>query len=111
MTTLLSRRESVIAKSLFDISLRIKHLLSCSVKAVSPPVEKEGGMKLPKLSVPTFDGNIVNWRSFWEQFCVSVHDKTKLSSAEKLAYVKHALKDGLAKHVVEGLSGSGDHSE
>ena len=99
----LSRWESMIAKSLFDICLRIKCLLSCPVKAVSPPVEKEGGVKLPKLSVPMIDGNVVNWRSFWEQFCVSVHDKTKMSSAEKLAYMKHALKDGSAKHVMEGL--------
>ena len=34
---------------------------------------------------------------------------SKLSNVEKLAYLKHALNDGSARHVVEGLSGSGDH--
>ena len=28
-------------------------------------------VKLPKLDVPTFDGNILNWRAFWEQFCAA----------------------------------------
>ena len=105
----LSEQESTISQSLFDIRLRIKRLLSHPVKTASPPVEGEGGVKLPKLSVPPFDGNVVNWRSFWEQFRVSVHDKPKLSNVEKLAYLKHALNDGSARHVVEGLSGSGDH--
>ena len=70
---------------------------------------EEGGVKLPKLDVPVFDGNIVNWIPFWEQFRISVHDRGKLSDPEKLAYLKHALKDGRVKTVVEGLSGSGEN--
>lgn len=105
----LSRQESAIAESLFDVRLRIKRLLSSASKPTSSPVVEEGGVKLPKLSVPTFDGDVVNWKSFWEQFTVSIHDKPKLSSAEKLAYLKHAVKDGSARQVIEGLSASGDH--
>ena len=40
---------------------------------------------------------------------MSVHDRTTLSSSEKLVYLQHALKDGSAKHTIEGLSRSGEY--
>lgn len=64
------------------------------------------GVKLPKLDVPAFDDNILNWRTFWEQFCS--HDRTSLSNSEKLVYLQHALKNGTAKASIEGLSRSGE---
>ena len=67
------------------------------------------GVKLPKLKVPTFNGDILNWRSFWEQFCVSVHNRPSLCDSEKLVYLQQSLKDGSAKGVIEGLSRSGDN--
>ena len=30
-------------------------------------------IKFPKLSIPKFDGDVLNWRTFWEQFRVSIH--------------------------------------
>ena len=66
------------------------------------------GVKLPKLDVPTFDGNILNWRAFWEQFSVSVHDRAMLSHSEKLVYLQQSLKGGSAKGMIEGLSRSGE---
>ena len=65
------------------------------------------GVKLPKIDVPTFKGNIMEWQSFWEQFDVSVHSRSQLIDPERLAYLRQALKDGPAKCVIEGLSGSG----
>jgi hypothetical protein len=58
--------------------------------------------------IPTFDSNILNWRSFWEQFCVPVHDRSSLSDSEKLVYLQHSLKNGSAKKLIEGLSRSGE---
>ena len=71
-------------------------------------MSENGGLKLPKLDVPTFDGSVIHWRAFWEQFQISVHDQKSLSYSEKLVYLKHALKDGAARQVVKGLSRSGD---
>lgn len=48
-------------------------------------------------------------KSFWEQFCISVHNFPSLSDSEKLVYLQHALKDGSAKRVIEGLSHSDEH--
>ena len=67
------------------------------------------GVELPKLDVPRFYGNIMNWSSFWEQFQVAVHDRTNLSDSERLVYHQNALKDGTAKCAIDGLSHSGEN--
>lgn len=62
------------------------------------------GVKLPKPDVPKFDGNIIEWCTFWEQFSVSIDSRSHLSDSEKLVYFRHSLKDGSAKGVIEGLA-------
>ena len=92
-------------KALFNNSLEIKRQLKDHVS--TPTTSESKGVQLPKLDVPTFDGNILNWRSFWEQFQDSVHDRSNLAESEKLVYLQHALKNGSAKQAIEGLSHSG----
>ena len=58
------------------------------------------GVKLPKLYVPTFDGDVLHWKQFWEQFVISVHDRANLSNTEKLVYLQQAIKNGLAKGAI-----------
>ena len=53
----------------------------------------------------------MNWRNFWEQYEVSIHSRTHLSDPEKLTYLRQSLKDSPARHVIEGLSGSGSDYE
>ena len=61
------------------------------------------GIQLHKIEVPTFDGNLLNWWFFWEQFESTIHSKTQLTDSDKLTYLRDALKDGPARHVVSGL--------
>ena len=63
-------------------------------------------VRLPKIEVPTFNGNVLEWNLFWEQFEVSVHSKIHISDTEKFAYLRQAVKDGPARHVIEGLAHS-----
>ena len=42
---------------------------------------------------------------------MSVHDRSNLSSSEKLVYLQQALKGVPAKSTIEGLSRSGDNYE
>ena len=93
---------------LFDCSLKVSKLSSGPVMAVTRDTDHTG-VKLPRLEVPSFDGNILNWIKFWEQFSVSVHDRSNLSDSERLVYLQHALRDGSAKAVIEGLSQSGEN--
>ena len=100
---------SRLEKLLFDTSHKIKK------SSTTPPVEPSSaasdsaGVKLPKLGVPTFDDNLIHWKQFWEQFIVTVHDRSNLSNAEKSVYLQHAIKSGSAKNTIEGLSHSGDN--
>ena len=52
---------------------------------------------------------MLNWTSFWSSSRYPSKARIDLSIAEKLAYLRHAVKDGTAKHVIEGLSGSGNN--
>ena len=61
-------------------------------------------IKLPRIEVPTFDGNILNWQIFWEQFDSAFQSKPQLIESDKLTYLREALKNGPAKNVVEGLT-------
>ena len=56
-----------------------------------------------------FNGNLIHWKQFWDQFAVAVHNKTNLSNAEKTVYLQQVIKDGSAKNAIEGLSHSGDN--
>ena len=60
------------------------------------------GIHLPKISFPSFNENILNWTSFWEEFEVAAHSQDSLQDVKKLAYLKDAVKDSPAKHVTKG---------
>ena len=96
----------------FDLSLKIRKLLRPVATATAPTlVDALKPVKLPKLDVPTFDGNILNWTTFWEQFDISIHSRSDLATAEKLSYLRNALKNGSAKNAIESLSRSGEQYE
>ena len=48
---------------------------------------------LPTIDVPTFDGNIMNWASFWAAFHSTVGSREDLSDTKKLIYLRKAVKD------------------
>ena len=103
---------SALERQLSTSSHKIKTLLVVPHTDTHTPRASAGtGVKLPKLDVPMFDGNIIHWKQFWDQFTVAVHSKTNLCNAEKTVYLQHAIKDGSAKNVIEGLSHSGDNYE
>ena len=49
--------------------------------------------KLPAIDVPTFDGDIMNWSSFWASFTSTVGSRETLSVTSKLIYLRKAVKD------------------
>ena len=96
----------------FDCSLKAKKIRSSIAPSTPGPATcaMDGkGVKLPTLDVPTFDGDMLNWNQFWEQFCVSVDSRMNLSDAEKLVYLQQAVKKGSARSTIDGLSQTGDN--
>ena len=64
--------------------------------------------ELPKLDVPTFDGDVLHWQPFWEQFKTFTHNHSSLYNSKKLVYLQQAIRSGSARTAIEGLSHSGD---
>lgn len=42
--------------------------------------------KLPKLEIKHFDGDIINWPGFWDQFETAVHSKEDIIDIYKFNY-------------------------
>ena len=70
--------------------------------ALSTGYSSKHDPKLPKLVIPKFDGNVLQWESFWDQFNVSIHESNQ-SDVNKFSYLK-GLVEGEARQVIEGLS-------
>lgn len=97
---------------LSDVSHELRKCLVATTSETPPAavaVRDSVAIKLPKLEVPTFSGDLLHWKQFWDQFSVAVHDRTHMSNAEKIVYLQQAVKDGNASSAIEGLAHSGDN--
>ena len=56
---------------------------------------------LPKIKVPTFNGDILGWSSFWSTFQSTVDCKPDLSNSQKLNYLKQSIKDPSLQMLLE----------
>jgi transposase InsO family protein len=74
---------------------------------VPASVHMSSGLKLPKLTLPTFDGNVLNWHEFFESFNGAVHCKS-ISDVEKFSYLRQHLRDE-ALNTISGLALSGSN--
>ena len=45
-------------------------------------------MKLPKLTIENFSGDISKWQNFWSQFSGTIHKNQHLSKSDKFNYLK-----------------------
>ena len=58
--------------------------------------------RLPKLSLPTFNGNPLQWQTFWGSFNAAVHSNSNLSGVEKFNYLR-AQTSGEAAKAISGF--------
>ena len=54
-------------------------------------------VKLPPMTIPTFDGSYEGWCSFEDLFVATVDKHTGISNAQKLQYLKSSVKGDAAK--------------
>ena len=64
-------------------------------------------MKLPKLHLPTFKGNILYWQEFWDVYKTAVH-KQDIPNVTKFSYLKGALRKAAAISI-HGISVTSDN--
>ena len=60
-------------------------------------------VKLPKIDLPTFDGDVSSWQSYYQSIKVSVVDNPSLAGVQKLEYLMRSLK-GSAAEAVKGFA-------
>ena len=60
-------------------------------------------VKLPKLVLRPFNGDITAWTTFWESYESTVHTNINLSDIDKFNYL-NSLLTGAAREAVAGLS-------
>ncbi|XP_076660598.1 uncharacterized protein LOC143363956 [Halictus rubicundus] len=65
----------------------------------------KGNGILPKIKLPTFDGNLLEWQSFHDSFLSMVHENEDLLYVQKFHYLKHSLHGEIAS-VIDTLSAS-----
>ena len=68
-----------------------------SVRPIMPQV------KLPKLSIKKFSGDLTRWVTFWDSFDSSIHANPTLSSVDKFNYL-NSLVDSTAAEAIAGLA-------
>ena len=66
-------------------------------------------VKLPKLDLPIFDGNILCWQEFWDIFSTSVHEQN-IPNVTKFSYLKNSLRAAAAT-AISGISVTNDNYE
>ena len=105
-----------ISTCLFDCGLNLRKLCDeldalsrmHTPSSVAPAPAASKNIRLAKLETPKFDGEVLHWRTFWDQFKIAIHDRSDLNSAEKMAYLRQSLADGTAKGIIAGLSHTGN---
>ena len=65
-------------------------------------VSSTNGVRLPKIELPKFNGDITRFNSFWQAFNCAVHSNDSISEVHKLNYLMNLL-EGPAHRVVAGL--------
>jgi hypothetical protein len=59
-------------------------------------------MKLPKLSLKKFKGDINGWTPFWDSYTSAIHDSPDLSDIDKFNYL-NSLLESKAAEAIAGL--------
>jgi len=76
---------------------------SPTVAPVVTPPSKSVDIRLLRLELPTFGGNLQEWTSYRDIFKSTVHDNPSLSKVQKMTYLKSTLT-GEAARLIQSMS-------
>ena len=78
-----------------------------AVSQTRPARPSDTSIRLPKLQLPTFDGELLQWPDYWDMFQSSVHCQD-IPDVTKFNYLKSTLKGAAAK-AVAGIAVTGEN--
>lgn len=85
-----------------QVLVRAEREMNCKSAVGKGAVSKPESAKLPRLELPKFGGEILDWQVFWDQF-VAVVDNSDMPKVTKFTYLQSLLYDE-AKTVISGLA-------
>ena len=97
---ILVKIESIFSKS--NIENPSVHTNSTTSSSVSSN-PNDFHAKLPKLTVGKFNGELLSWQSFWDQYSAAIHTSSSLSDIEKFNYLRSYLTEATGE-CIKGLS-------
>ena len=75
-----------------------------------PPAEPTYRSQL-KLELPSFSGDLLEWREFWHLFSARIERETGLSECEKIGCLESAMSSAEAKDIVRHASITGKYDD
>ncbi|GFU01506.1 uncharacterized protein NPIL_233091 [Nephila pilipes] len=87
----------------FDVSIKSSKFNQNKVESSVNSVSENSVVRLPKISLPTFAGEMHAWLAFKDIFKASINQNPNLSDAIKLQYLKSALR-GDAFRIIQTIS-------
>ncbi|XP_068237155.1 uncharacterized protein [Palaemon carinicauda] len=76
--------------------------ISGSGSSGNPPPTHKTNVRLPKLDLPHFTGDVLEWNSFWELYNMSVHQRGDLELIQIFSYLL-SLLTGDALKLITGF--------
>ncbi|KAL9954332.1 hypothetical protein ACROYT_G041854 [Oculina patagonica] len=67
---------------------------------------QSSNLKLPRIELPKFNGDVLKFQNFWDQFEAAVHDNDDLPNVQKFTYLRSVLT-GNALQSIEGFEVTG----
>ncbi|CAK1590815.1 unnamed protein product [Parnassius mnemosyne] len=77
-------------------------------QAVTHAINQEHTIKIPRIELPIFDGELQNFPYFYETFKRVIHENKTLTDSERIHYLMSHLS-GKAKHICAGIIPAADN--
>ena len=103
-TKVKAREEEKLERKIEKIKIETEYARSQLEKiGLHGPGNSTKKVRLPKLSLPYFDGKITEWPSFWDSFKSTIHENRELAKVDKFKYLLASLH-GDAKETLAGYN-------
>ena len=96
-------QEANMAEASEQIQQQVPQIETTATVSVNEQVSR---VRLPKLEIKKFDGNLAKWREFWDSYECAIHKNDKLSEIDKFSYLR-GLLEGQASTAISGFALTG----
>ncbi|KAF8783509.1 hypothetical protein HNY73_013663 [Argiope bruennichi] len=86
-----------------DLAINDNNLAMNLNPCITTPAIQSYTVKLPKIKLEPFNGDVELWQSFWEQFQSSIDNNPNLSVIDKHVFLRGYLQDE-PKRLIDGIS-------